>query len=131
MIATGTGRVLIVEQSPVIARTIAEACEQAGLQIVAVAHDGLEAVNLALQHRPTHMTIDLILPRLGGIHVIEAIYRHGVPMSIVVISAVTARDPIVNAQKAGASAYLLKPLTSPRLVDALRAIPQPQPASAA
>ena len=121
--------IVIADQSPSVARAIAAACAGSGVPVLGVAHDGVTAVSLALELRPAYVTVDLILPRLAGLQVIEALARHRLGASIVVISAVTAREPIVAAQHAGAIAYILKPFAGPRLVEVLRrrdqAAPQP------
>lgn len=113
--------VLIVEQSPTVAREIAAACAAAGIAVAGIARDGLEAVTMARQLQPSHVTIDLVLPRLPGLQVLEALQRHGLNPFTIVISAVTAREPIVAARAAGARAYLLKPVLQPKLAEILGA----------
>jgi CheY-like chemotaxis protein len=109
--------VLIVEQSATTARDIASACQAVGLPVLGIARDGLEAVSMARQLSPSHVTVDLVLPRLPGLQVIEAMKRLGLDPITVVISAVTAREPIVAARAAGARAYLLKPIQQPKLAE--------------
>ncbi len=113
--------VLIIEQSPTATRELAGACAAAGLPVLGVARDGLEGVALAQQLNPTHVTVDLVLPRLPGLQVIEAIKRRGLDPAVVVVSAVSAREPVVAARAAGARAYLLKPIATPKLIEILAA----------
>lgn len=113
--------VLIVEQSAAVAREIATACQAAGLAVAGIARDGLEAVTMARQLSPTHVTIDLVMPRLPGLQVVQAMQRHGLTPFVIVISAVTAREQIVAARAAGARAYLLKPVVQPKLAEILGA----------
>jgi two-component system, chemotaxis family, protein-glutamate methylesterase/glutaminase len=111
--------ILIIDQSPAVAREIAGAAQSSGLVVLGIARDGLEAVALARQLQPTHITIDLVLPRLPGLQVIQALVRHGLSSIVVVVSAVTAREPIVAARGAGARAYLLKPVVNAKLAEIL------------
>ena len=91
--------VLIVDQSPSVARDIAAACNAAGLPVLGVARDGLEAVAMAQHARPSHIVLDLILPRLSGQQVMQTLARQGVTATVIVVSAVTARDPIMAARQ--------------------------------
>ena len=111
--------ILIIEQSATTTRELIAACAAAGLPVVGVASDGLEGVAMASRLQPTHVSVDLVLPRLGGLQVIQALARLGLTPIIVVISAVTARDSVVAARAAGARAYLLKPVVVTKLVEIL------------
>ncbi len=111
--------VLIVDQSPALAREVAAICQGVGLQVVGVARDGLDAVDQAMRLHPTHLVLDLLLPRLSGAQVLAALHRAGLKPFVVVVSAITARESIVAARQAGAHAYLLKPLATAKLIAAL------------
>ena len=113
--------VLIIEQSPTATRDLIGACAAAGLPVLGVARDGLEGVALARQLQPSHVTVDLVLPRLPGLQVIEALRRHQLDATVIVVSAVSAREPVVAARTAGARAYLLKPIAFTKLVELLSA----------
>jgi DNA-binding NarL/FixJ family response regulator len=122
--------VLIVDQSPAASAAIRAACEQAGLHVVGVAADGLAAIEMVRAMAPTIVTIDLVLPRLSGLQVLEALARLGLEPRVVVISAVRAREPIVAARAAGARAYLLKPVIPTKLAAILDEAYPSTPASA-
>lgn len=113
--------VLIIDQSAGLAREIAAACQTIGLPVVGVARDGLDGVDQALRLRPSHLVLDMLLPRLSGGQVLAAVARAGLHPVIVVVSAITARDAIAAARQAGAQAYLLKPLATSKLVEVLSA----------
>ncbi len=112
---------LIIEQSPAATRDLVGACAAAGLPVLGVARDGLEGVAMARQLQPSHVTVDLVLPRLPGLQVIEALRRHQLDPVVVVVSAVSAREPVIAARAAGARAYLLKPIVFTKLVELLAA----------
>ncbi|HVV85949.1 MAG TPA: response regulator [Kofleriaceae bacterium] len=111
--------VLIIDQSPALAHDVAAICGSVGLPVIGVARDGLDAVDQALRLRPSHLILDLLLPRLSGGQVLAALQRHGLAPMVVVVSAVTARESILAARQAGAHAYLLKPLVASKLVEVL------------
>lgn len=111
--------VLIIEQSPATTRELIAACVVAGIPVLGVASDGLDGVAQACRLQPTHVTVDLVLPRLGGLQVLQALARHGLAPIVVVVSAVTARESVVAARAAGVRAYLLKPMVPAKLVEIL------------
>jgi len=113
--------VLIIDQSAGLAREIAAACQAIGLPVLGVARDGFDGVDQALRLRPSHLVLDMLLPRLSGGQVLAALARAGLSPIIVVVSAITARDAIAAARQAGAQAYLLKPLATSKLVEVLSA----------
>ena len=113
--------VLIIDQSSAMAREVAAICHSVGLPVLGVARDGLDAVDQAIRLRPSHVILDLLLPRLSGAQALATMQRAGLAPFIVVISAITARESIVAARQAGAHAYLLKPLASTKLMDLLSA----------
>jgi DNA-binding NarL/FixJ family response regulator len=110
---------LIADQSPALAREIAIAAHAHGLPVVGVTRDGLDTVEQAVRLQPTHLVLDLLLPRLAGAQVLASLRRQGLTTRVVVVSAVSAREAILAARAAGAIAYLLKPLAVPRLVELL------------
>lgn len=119
---------LIVDQSPALVRDVAAACALIGLPVLGVARDGLDAVDQAARLRPSHLVLDLLLPRLSGAQVLASLARHGATPFIIVVSAITARESIMAARQAGAQAYLLKPLATAKLLEVLsvrRAEPSP------
>lgn len=124
--------ILIIEQSAATTRDLMTACAAAGLPVIGVASDGLEGVALARTLQPSHVTVDLVLPRLGGLQVMQALARHGLTPIVIVVSAVTAREAVVAARAAGARAYLLKPMATAKLAEILvaaRDVAQPYAAA--
>ncbi len=111
--------VLIADQSAGLARDIAAACQSIGLPVVGFARDGLEAVDLANRLHPSHLILDMLLPRLSGSQVLATLARQGITPLVIVVSAITARESIQAARQAGAHAYLLKPLSASKLIEVL------------
>ncbi|HET8872003.1 MAG TPA: response regulator, partial [Aquabacterium sp.] len=66
---------IIAEDEPILARTLRRQLEQLWpqLQVVAVAQDGLEAVDLAQEHVPDVMFLDIKMPGRTGIEVAEVV----------------------------------------------------------
>ncbi len=109
--------VLTVEDNPITRTELRLVLEDAGFEVVADARDGVEAVELAREHRPDLILLDLGLPRLDGVQAARQILaERSVP-----IVAVTGRSTrlVEQALGAGAASYLLKPFATDQLVEAV------------
>jgi response regulator NasT len=106
-----------VEDDPFVRTDLRLVLESAGFDVCADARDGLEAVELAREHAPDAILLDLALPRLDGI---EATRRILAERSVPIV-ALTGRSRTLAAEavEAGASSYVLKPFVESELVGAL------------
>ena len=110
---------LIAEDEPLLARTLVRLLAQVWpeLEVVAVAEDGLSATELALQHTPDVMFLDIAMPGRTGLEVAEAVAddwpeERAEPLFVFV----TAYDEFaVTAFERAAADYVLKPATPERL----------------
>ncbi|MCS6996084.1 MAG: response regulator [Casimicrobiaceae bacterium] len=91
-----------------------------GIQLVAMARDGVEAVELAQQKRPTLVTMDLTMPRMEGADCLRRLRDILPEARILVVSALSDRATALKAVACGAHGFLLKPFTDEELVVALR-----------
>ena len=108
--------VLAVEDDPVIRADLRVVLEDAGFE-VADAHDGVQAVELARQHEPDAILLDLSLPRLDGVEATRRILaERDVP--IVALTG-RSRDLAEEAIEAGATSYILKPFYAEEVVGAV------------
>jgi len=110
---------LIAEDEPLLARTLAHLLGDVWpeLEIVAVAQDGVAAIDRALEHAPDVMFLDIKMPGKSGLEVAEAVAddwpeEKAEPLFVFV----TARDEFaLSAFERAAVDYLLKPATAERL----------------
>ena len=101
-------RVLVAEDNPVISKTIQRALLKIGLEIVGVATNGIEAVEMAFSLHPDVILMDIEMPELNGLSATRQIQeRH--PTPIVIITSHEGDGMIQEASEVGASAYLVKP----------------------
>nr|WP_256199881.1 response regulator transcription factor [Verrucomicrobium spinosum] len=92
------------------------------MQVVAAAADGSKAVALWQQHRPDVTLVDIRMPGLDGVAVIEEIRRLDSSARVVVLTTCDTDNEIYRAVKAGARAYLLKDGPREELVDTIRRV---------
>ena len=113
-------RALVAEQSaPARQRLQRLLATIPGVQIVAIASDGAEAVALMTAHRPDLAIIDVQLPHLDGLLAVREMLRVNPTMSCIVTSAEGDRQRLRQAMAAGARDFLLKPFTENELTDAV------------
>lgn len=110
---------VVAEDEPVLARTLVRLLREAWpeLRVAAVASDGPQAVELALEHRPQLLFLDIRMPGRSGLEVAEAVaddWPDGLPLPLIVF--VTAHDEFaIPAFERAAVDYVLKPVTAQRL----------------
>ena len=109
---------VIAEDEALIRMDLAEMLGEEGYDVVGQAADGEAAVELAEQHRPDLVVLDVKMPRLDGIAAAERIAAARIA-PVVILTAFSQRELVERARDAGAMAYLVKPFTKEDLVPAI------------
>ena len=113
-------KVLIVEDDKLIADAMAAHLRNAGFDSVSAAR-GLSGLARLRDERPDICVLDLMLPELDGLTLIETARREGIGTPIVVVSARGSEQDRVRALDLGADDYLVKPFAMRELVARVRA----------
>jgi DNA-binding NarL/FixJ family response regulator len=100
---------------------------QPGIEVVAEASDGAEAVERTIALRPDLAILDVSMPRLTGLQATAEIKAHAPDVDVLVLSMHDDERYVFEALKAGASGYVLKREADTDLVDAVRAIGRGEP----
>lgn len=112
--------VLVVDDEEAIAEAVRARLESEGLNVV-VAGDGAGALELARQHRPDVVVLDLMLPGMDGLEVCKELQRkEWVP--VLMLTAKTEEADKVAGFAVGADDYLTKPFSLRELVVRVKAI---------
>ena len=119
MTQTSRARTVVVAEDEVLIRMdLAEMLTEEGYDVVGQAGDGATAVELAEEHRPDLVILDVKMPMLDGIAAAERIAGARIA-PVVILTAFSQRDLVERARDAGAMAYLVKPFTRNDLVPAI------------
>jgi len=96
----------------------------AGIQVVAEAADGQEAVAAVLKHRPDVVLMDIRMPEMDGLEATRRILaaRPGRDVRVIVLTTFDLDQYVYAALAAGASGFLLKDVTPEHLVSAVRLV---------
>jgi DNA-binding NarL/FixJ family response regulator len=115
-------RVLLAEDEPLIRAGVrAVLAADPGIEIVAEAADGAEAVELARRHRPDVAVLDIRMPRLDGLAATAEIRRLLPEVAVVILTTFGEDAYISRAVDGGATGFLLKSGDPRELVAGIRA----------
>lgn len=121
--SNGTIRVLLADDHAIVRGGVAHVLNrQPGIAVVAEAVDGGDAVALYERHRPDVAIVDLRMPGLEGVEVVERIRATSPDAVVVMLTMFDADDDIERSFRAGAKAYLLKDIAPQDLVACVRAV---------
>ncbi len=116
-------RVIVAEDQGMVLGALAALLEtEADIQVIALAHDGREAVALVRDHRPDVLLTDIEMPHLTGLEVAAEIKRLKLPTRVVILTTFARGGYLRRALEAGASGYLLKDSPPDMLANAVRRV---------
>jgi DNA-binding NarL/FixJ family response regulator len=112
--------VVLVDDEPLIRRALAQTLTDGGLKVVGEAADGVGAIELVVELLPRVVLIDLRLPGISGVEVIDRLALLA-PTSLTLVLARSEQIQVFEAIIAGASGYILKTAAPEQIVRAVRA----------
>lgn len=113
-------RVMVVDDHPMWRDAVARDLTEAGLDVVATAGDGEQAVRRARAAAPDVLVLDLNLPLKPGVQVCKELVGSHPALRVLVLSASGEHADVLEAVKSGATGYLLKSASTKELTDAVR-----------
>ena len=121
-------RVMVVDDHPIWRDGIRADLERSGTAVVvAEAADGGEAIELAHEHVPDVILMDLQMPTVSGVDAIRQIVADAPHVRILVLSASGEEAHVLEAVKVGATGYLLKTATDVEIADAVQRVARGEP----
>ncbi len=114
-------KILLADSSTFTRILLANALETLGFEVVAVAKNGIEALEKFAQYSPDIALIDLKLEGMDGIDVIRALTTDNPSAAVALLMPENMDDPdvIVEAVRAGAKAYIKKPTSGEEMKERL------------
>ena len=108
--------VLVCDDAKFMRVMISAILTNAGWAVVGEAENGLQAVEKYKELGPDVVTMDMVMPEMGGIDALREIVKDDASARVVMCTAMGQEDLIAEANELGASAVLLKPFTSEGLL---------------
>jgi DNA-binding NarL/FixJ family response regulator len=116
-------RILVVEDHPIVRQGLVALLSVVdGVEVVGEASDGEEAIREHEARHPDVTLIDLRLPKMGGVEVIQRIRTDHAQARFIVLTTYDGDEDIYRALQAGARAYLLKGMTVDVLLSTIRSV---------
>ena len=116
-------RVLVADDHPIVRGGIVALLESADdLSVVGEASTGLQAVELALEHEPDIVLMDLQMPALSGAEATARILEQRPGIRVIVLTTYESDSAILQAIDAGASGYLLKAAPAGEILAGIRSV---------
>ncbi len=113
-------RVLVVDDDPVQLRLTAEVANRAGFKPI-TATGGEQALALLREDRNIGaMILDLVMPDLDGMGVMDVMRREGLTTPVIIQTANASLESVISAMRNGAADYFVKPVAPERLIVSLR-----------
>ena len=123
MSSTNGIRVLLVDDHPITRRGLKEVLEDTGaFEVVAQAADGVEAVRVAKESRPDVIVMDVMMPKMDGVEACRDIMDLLHETHVLMLTASTEDDAVIEAIAAGATGFVQKYSGSDELMDAIRVV---------
>ncbi|MBS1677825.1 MAG: response regulator transcription factor [Actinobacteria bacterium] len=117
-----TATVFVVDDEPTIVEIVGRYMERAGFETYTAA-DGYKALDLATEHRPDLVVLDVMLPGIDGIEVMERLQeRPGPRIAVILLTARGEESDRLVGLRNGADDYVVKPFSPAELVARVEAV---------
>ncbi|MEP0762376.1 MAG: response regulator transcription factor [Chloroflexota bacterium] len=114
--------VVLADDHQVVRHGIRQFLSTAGINVVAEAEDGEQALRLIEQHRPDVAVLDIQMPGYSGIEVARRVRARGLPVGLLILTAFDDDPFIMAALEAGVNGFVLKTADMEEIIAAVRAV---------
>ncbi|MNM36119.1 Transcriptional regulatory protein DegU [compost metagenome] len=115
-------RIILVDDHTLVRAGLRVLLELWGYSVIAEGCDGEDVDALLETHRPDVLILDITMERVSGLEALKRLRVHWPSLPVILLSMHDMPDLIVNAMKAGASAYLIKDAIDTELREAIEAV---------
>jgi len=117
------GRTVLICDDAIFMRTmLKDILTQSGFEVTGEAQTGKEAVERYRQLKPDLVTMDIIMPDMGGIDAVRAIVKDDPSARILMCSAMGQQALVIEAIQAGARDFVVKPFQPSRVLEAVQRV---------
>jgi two-component system chemotaxis response regulator CheY len=110
--------VIVVDDAAFMRATLRDIFSRNGYKVLGEAKNGIEAVALFEVHKPDLVTMDIVMPEMGGIEAVKRIIEKTPGARIIMCSAMGQQSLVIEAIQAGARDFVIKPFQASRVLEA-------------
>ncbi len=114
--------VLVCDDAVFMRTMISDILTQAGFDVVGEAESGTQAVEKYRALKPDLVTMDIIMPDMGGIEAVRAITEFDPQARVLMCSAMGQQALVAEAIEAGAKDFVVKPFQPSRVLEAVQRV---------
>ncbi len=114
--------VLICDDAIFMRTMVSDILQGAGFEVVGEAETGVQAVEKYKQLRPDLVTMDIVMPDMGGIDAVREITKFDPKARILMCSAMGQQALVIEAIQAGARDFVVKPFQPSRVLEAVQRV---------
>lgn len=115
-------KVLIIDDSPFIAKEISDIIESKGYQVAGHAKNGETGIEMVESLDPDIITLDIIMPGIDGIETAQEILKRKPDSKIIMLSSLCDHDTMEEVESIGLKYLVAKPIEPEKLLDALEKV---------
>ncbi|MGD0991450.1 MAG: response regulator [Gemmatimonadales bacterium] len=115
-------KVLVCDDAIFMRTMISDILTGAGYEVVGEAETGLQAIERYRSLRPDLVTMDIVMPDMGGIDAVREIVKEDANAKILMCSAMGQQALVVEAIQAGAKDFVVKPFQPSRVLEAVQRV---------
>ena len=113
---------IVIDDSAVSRAILRRGLNRAGFEVVGEAATAEQAMELFETHRPTLMTLDILLPRTDGVTAATQLLNKHPEANVVMCSSIAAKDKIIACRDAGVAHFILKPFSVEKVAEVARSV---------
>lgn len=113
-------KVLIVDDAAFIREVLSQLLVKQGFEVIGEAVNGVEAINMAREHKPDIIIMDIVMPEKSGIQATQEILSELPETKIVACSTEGSEAMVTKALEAGCCDFIVKPFKIENVVKALK-----------
>jgi two-component system chemotaxis response regulator CheY len=114
--------VLVCDDAIFMRTMISDILSQAGFEVIGEAETGVQAVERFKELKPDLVTMDIVMPDMGGIDAVREIMKIDSAAKVLMCSAMGQQALVVEAIQAGAKDFVVKPFQPSRVLEAVQRV---------
>jgi Response regulator containing CheY-like receiver, AAA-type ATPase, and DNA-binding domains len=119
---TLSNTVLVCDDAVFMRTLLSDILSQSGFEVIGEAETGVQAIERYKQLRPDLVTMDIVMPDMGGIDAVREITKFDSEARILMCSAMGQQALVVEAIQAGAKDFVVKPFQPSRVLEAVQRV---------